>query len=134
MEVHCLFSFVMENPWLRQLEFIAGSSILDPLGWSRRAHKMTNSNNQKNYNPQTGCPFLSCCNKIFLVCQICKNFNGKLGFSTFFPFPFFNTLCLRASHDRCTNKWRNWIADCFVVCNICFFSWWKILAWGSWNF
>ena len=31
--VHCLFSFVMENSCLRQLEFLAGSNILDSLGW-----------------------------------------------------------------------------------------------------
>ena len=28
--------------------------------------------------------FLSCRNEIILACQICKNFNGKLGFSSFF--------------------------------------------------
>ena len=28
----------------------------------------------------------------------------------------------------------NWIANCFMVCNMCFLLLGKILAWGNWNF
>ena len=69
--------------------------------------KVTNSKNQKKKNPHVF--FLSSCNEIFLACQICKNFDGKLGFSSSMH------MFLRASHDQCTNKRRTvfWVEGAF---------------------
>ena len=70
--------------------------------------KVTNSKNQKKKkNPHVF--FLSSCNEIFLACQICKNFDGKLGFSSSMH------MVLRASHDQCANKRRTvfWVEGAF---------------------
>ena len=105
--VQYMFSFVMENSCLRQLEFLAGLNLLDPRVWWRRTQKWQIVKTKKKKNPHVF--FLSSCNEIFLACQICKNFDGKLGFSSSMH------MVLRASHDQCANKRRTvfWVEGAF---------------------
>ena len=111
--VQYMFSFVVEKSCLRQLEFLAGLNLFDPwVRWRRTQKwqivKTKNKNKNKNKSTNTFC-FLSTCNEIFLACQICKNFDGKLGFSSSMH------MFLRASHDQCTNKRRTvfWVEGAF---------------------